>query len=285
MGIAQGGLIYDHRSFPIASPSLILTMPRLVPPNCVMRPSQIQDLRRLAQLDRQLAQMHQPDRASRWRNFAALAFLGFSLFVALKDLKLLAMVMLGFAPIYFILGWIGWLTWHPPLTDWVDYWVVECEQTIVACAKWRHYDSYSHLISLYVDRRWRKNGIGSSLVERLTGQTVRPIYVLSDHTGVEFYARFGFKPIDWDDLPDNFPHAEFPIPGLEVGGDRDQPQPVPLQLIPMPLGSKRLGNFWEDVRQKIANLTLDPVEHPRDTPGKETFTLEALTLEVTPSEE
>jgi GNAT superfamily N-acetyltransferase len=266
----------------IASPSLILTMPRLVPPNCVMRPSQIQDLRRLAELDRQLAHIHHADRASRWRNFAALAFLSFSLFVALKDLKLLAMLLLGFAPIYFILGWLGWLTWHPPLTDWVDYWVVECEQTIIACAKWRHYDSYSHLVSLYVDRRWRQHGIGSSLVERLTGQTLQPIYVLSDHTGVEFYARFGFQPIAWDELPENFPHAEFPIPGI-AAADRDQP--VPLKLIPTPLRSKRLGDFWEEVRQKMANLTFDPIEHPRDTPVKETFTLEALTLDVTPPEE
>jgi GNAT superfamily N-acetyltransferase len=245
-------------------------MSRLVPPNCVMRPSQIQDLRRLAQLDRQLANSRRPDRASRWRNCAALAFLGFSIFVALKDLKLLAMVMLGFAPIYFILGWLGWLTRHPPMPDWVDYWVVECEQTIVACAKWQHYDSYSQLERLYVDRQWRQSGIGSSLVERLIGQTLQPIYILSDPGLVDFYQRFGFRPIDWNDLPANFPSQEFPIPGVEIA---DREVKVPLKLVPLPLLSDRFGDFWEEVRQKISNLTLDDIEKSGDTRGKEAFTL------------
>jgi HEAT repeat protein/GNAT superfamily N-acetyltransferase len=165
-------------------------MSRLVPSNCILRPSQIQDLRRLAWFDRQFAHRHRPDMTRRWRNFAAFAFLGFSIFVALKDLRPLAMVMLGFAPIYLILAWLGWLTRHPPLQDWVDYWVIESEQDLVACAKWRHYDSYSHLVNLYVEPKWRNRGLGASLVERLLGQTTQPIYVISDNTIVGFFRRF-----------------------------------------------------------------------------------------------
>jgi GNAT superfamily N-acetyltransferase len=243
-------------------------MTRLVPPNCILRPSQIQDLQQLASLDLQL---HQPDRRTRrWRNLAALAFLGFSIFVALKDLRLLAMVMLGFAPIYFILGWLGWLIRHPPMQDWMDYWVVECDQRLIACAKWRHYDSYSQLISVYVDRKWRQTGIGSSLLERLIGQTVQPIYVLSDPFLVGFYQRFGFQLIEWDDLPNNFPLPEFVIPGLEAD-DRDSK--IPMKLVPMPLLSERFGDFWEEVRQKIAAITLDDIEDSGGTRGREAFTL------------
>jgi GNAT superfamily N-acetyltransferase len=245
-------------------------MARLVPSNCILRPCQIQDLRRLAWLDRQFTHRHRPDSTRRWRNFAALAFLGFSIFVALKDLRLLAMIMLGFAPIYLIFAWIGWVTRHPPSQDWVDYWVIESDQDLVACAKWRHYDSYSHLVNLYVEPRWRKQGLGASLVERLLGQTTQPIYVISDHTSVGFFRRFGFQPIDWDDLPGNFPIPEFAIPGLD---DDDRAHQTPLKYVPIPLLSERFGDFWEEVRQKLASLTLDDIEESKGTRGQEAFTL------------
>jgi GNAT superfamily N-acetyltransferase len=229
-------------------------MSRLVPPNCVMRPSQIQDLRQIAVLDRQLAAQRGGDRAGRWRNLAALAFFGFSLFVALKDWKLLAMVMLGFAPIYLILGWFGWLARHPPIGDWMDYWVVmvdgrkEQQQQLVAAAKWQHYPSYSQLESLYVLPKWRCTGIGSSLVERLMQQTRQPLYVISDRTMVSFYQRFGFMPIGWDDLPGNFPGNDFSVPELDQGRKFE----VPMYLAARPFLSGRLGDFWDVVEQRLA---------------------------------
>jgi amino-acid N-acetyltransferase len=190
-------------------------MPRLVPPECIIRPSQIRDLPQLAALDRQWEAEMTDNRRGRWRNLAALVFLAFSIVIALKDLKLLAMVLIGFAPVYFILGWFHYISQHPPNQEWVNYWVVECHDRIRACAKWEHYDSYSELQRLYVTPKWRFNRLGSALVDRLVSQTQQPIYVITDRPHSKFFARFGFKAITWDELPQNFPMPEFTVPGLE----------------------------------------------------------------------
>jgi GNAT superfamily N-acetyltransferase len=190
-------------------------MPRLVPPECILRPSQIQDLPQLAALDRQWQAEMTDDRRDRWRNWAGLAFLAFSIVIALKDLRLLGWVLLGFAPIYGILGWLYYVGQHPPNQEWVNYWVVECGDRIAAAAKWEHFDSYSELQQIYVRPKWRFNRLGSSLIDRLVSQTQQPIYLITDELHQKFFGRFGFRAIRWDDLPQNFPMPEFMVPGLE----------------------------------------------------------------------
>jgi GNAT superfamily N-acetyltransferase len=212
-------------------------MSRLVPAECIMRPSQIRDLRQLAGLDRRLtAELNSDNHPDRWRNFAALAFLTFSIVVALKDLKLLGLILLGFAPIYCIFGWLHYLTQHPPNQEWGNYWVVECNDRLIACAKWQHYASYSELQQLYVVPKWRFHGLGSSLTDRLISQTDQPIYILSDRKSDRFFTRFGFVAIDWDDLPPNFPVPEFTVPGLE----RSRQDLIPMVRRTQPIDPPRL---------------------------------------------
>jgi amino-acid N-acetyltransferase len=102
--------------------------------------------------------------------------------------------------------------------------VVECNDRVIAAAKWEHFDSYSELQRLYVMPKWRSHGLASSLVDRLVSQTTQPVYVLSDRRSQRFFSRFGFNPIEWDDLPQNFPVPEFTVPGLE----RSQADQVPM---------------------------------------------------------
>jgi amino-acid N-acetyltransferase len=212
-----------------------LTMPRLVPSQCILRPSQIQDLPQLAMLDRAWENDLTPNHHYRWRNFAAIAFTVFSLVVAFKDLKLLGLVLLGFAPVYLIVGWLYYVSQHPPQQAWVNYWVVECNDRVIAAAKWEHFDSYSELQRLYVMPKWRSHGLASSLVDRLVSQTTQPVYVLSDRRSQRFFSRFGFNPIEWDDLPQNFPVPEFTVPGLE----RSQADQVPMIRYAPPIPQRR----------------------------------------------
>lgn len=188
-----------------------------------MRPAKIQDLKQLAAFDQRWAAALAPRSTKRWRNFAALALLALSLIVALKDLVLLAWVMLGFAPLYAIFGWFQWLGQHPPKADWTNYWVIECDGKLQACAKWEHFDSYSELQQVYVGPKWRFHGLAASLIDRCISQTRQPIYVISDRGHSRFFERFGFAPIAWEALPDNFPIAEFAIPGLERPRDAQVP--------------------------------------------------------------
>ncbi len=229
-------------------------MPRLVPSECVIRPSQIQDRSRLVALDRRWEAEMTDDRGGRWRNLAALAFLAFSIVIALKDLKLLAMVLIGFAPVYFILGWFYYISQHPPRQEWVNYWVVECSGRIRACAKWEHYDSYSELQQLYVMPQWRFNRLGSALVDRLLSQTNQPIYLISDRPHSQFFMGFGFKAITWDELPQNFPMPEFTVPGLERSSAIQVPMVRHDPTRPCPQlqsSASQSSQGWEGIQAKI----------------------------------
>lgn len=194
-----------------------------LPQHRVMRPAQLQDRRQLAQLNRGWEDDLAPSQAKRWRNFAILAILAFSILVGLKSLHLLGMVLLGFAPIYGLFGWFYWLSCHPPQADWMNYWVIESVGKITACAKWVHFDAYSELQQIYVVPKWRSQGLGTALVERCLSQTQQPVYVISDRQHGQFFNRLGFVAIAWDDLPDNFPITEFAVPGLERSRDHQVP--------------------------------------------------------------
>jgi N-acetylglutamate synthase-like GNAT family acetyltransferase len=230
-------------------------MTRLVPSHCSMRPSQIQDLRQLADLDRRLDETRQPSQAKRWRNFAALAFLVFSLIVVFKDWRLMGLILLGLIPLYVLFGGLIWLNRHPAMQDWVNYWVVECEGKVVACAKWQHYDAFSELQGLYVLPRWRLQGLGSSLVERLIEQAPQPIYVLSDRRSVPFFQRFGFQIISSDALPANFPLPDFAIPELDM---TPQDRQMPLCWQPRPAVAPRLDDFWVQAMAQVRHLEPEP---------------------------
>lgn len=206
-------------------------MPRLIPAECQIRPAQIADRVALAALDRQWQMRQGAKRYERWRNFAAIAFLGFSLFVALKDWRLWVYIMLGFGPLYLVLGGLHWLDRQSFQRDWIDTWVVASQARLIAYAKWQHYDGYSELQQLYVLPQWRFHGIGAALIDRLSSQTQQPIYILSDRQSQDYFQRFGFNPIAWDDLPANFPLPDLLPPELAEADE----QRLPMVLIQRPM--------------------------------------------------
>jgi N-acetylglutamate synthase-like GNAT family acetyltransferase len=219
-----------------------------------VRPSQAQDRQRLAALDRAWAEAAAPSTTKYWRNVAALAFLVFCIGVALKDVKLLAMVLLAFAPLYGVLGWFYWLSQNPPKRDWINYWVVECDGKIQACAKWEHYDAYSLLQQLYVVPKWRLHGLGRLLLECLVNQANQPIYVVSDRQHRVFFTHFGFVPLTWDDLPANFPMPELTMPQVERSAVAEIPMLLHPQLSTMTslvLHSDQDIQIWSDIEPKI----------------------------------
>lgn len=221
-------------------------MPRLVPAECQIRPAQIGDRVALAALDRQWQAHQGQGHYQRWRNLAAIAFLSFSILVVLKDWRLWIWVLLGFGPLYLMMGGMHWLNVQSFQRDWINTWIVESGNRLIACAKWQHYDGYSELQQLYVRPQWRFHGVGAALVDRLSSQTQQPIYLLSDRQSQDYFQRFGFRPIAWDDLPVNFPITELLPP--ELGEAEDQRFPMVLIQRPVQAATPRLPQLKLPIR-------------------------------------
>jgi amino-acid N-acetyltransferase len=90
------------------------------------------------------------------------------------------------------------ITWNE---EWENFWVIEHQQNIVACAKLRRYSRYSLLHDLYVVPEWRSQGLGSHLVYCLGKQATKPLYLTCLPGLVQFYHRLGFAPVSSKNLP------------------------------------------------------------------------------------
>lgn len=90
----------------------------------------------------------------------------------------------------------------PTQLRWQQFWVIECEDKIVACAQLRSFLEAQELGSLVVAKAWRKQGFGTFLSQHLLKQAHQPLYLecLGDRLA-NFYQRLGFVPVSWQDLP------------------------------------------------------------------------------------
>lgn len=84
------------------------------------------------------------------------------------------------------------VTWNE---NWENFWVIECDKTLLACAKLRSYKQYSLLHDVYVVPEWRSQGLGSYLVAHLGTQAQKPLYLTCLPSLKQFYIRLGFMPI------------------------------------------------------------------------------------------
>ncbi|ACK73151.1 GCN5-related N-acetyltransferase [Gloeothece citriformis PCC 7424] len=90
----------------------------------------------------------------------------------------------------------------PTQLNWSQFWVIEYERRIIACGQLRNFDGAQELGSLVVVKDWRDRGIGSYLVQHLMNIATKPLYLECLGTRrVEFYSRFGFVRVSWDELP------------------------------------------------------------------------------------
>jgi amino-acid N-acetyltransferase len=104
------------------------------------------------------------------------------------------------------LGAIRWLVLTVPLDPtqlrWQQFWVIECEQTVIACGQLRSFEGAQELGSMVVAKRWRDRGFGTILVHQLIQEANQPLYLecLGPRL-VTYYQRFGFEPVEWGELP------------------------------------------------------------------------------------
>ncbi len=90
----------------------------------------------------------------------------------------------------------------PTQVRWSQFWVIECEGSVVACGQLRSFAQAQELGSLVVESAWRGRGLGSFLVKHLIQEATEPLYLecLGSRLAT-FYTRFGFVPIAWQELP------------------------------------------------------------------------------------
>ncbi|NJP08502.1 MAG: GNAT family N-acetyltransferase [Leptolyngbyaceae cyanobacterium RU_5_1] len=90
----------------------------------------------------------------------------------------------------------------PTQLRWSQFWVVECEGRVIACGQLRSFAGAQELGSLVVARNWRGSGLGSHLTRHLIQQATQPLYLeCLGHQLAQFYQRFGFERVAWQELP------------------------------------------------------------------------------------
>jgi GNAT superfamily N-acetyltransferase len=80
--------------------------------------------------------------------------------------------------------------------DWRNYWVIEQGNQLIACAKLTHYRTYSVLCDVTVAPNYRRQGIGTLLVESITQTERQPLYLACKPKLVRFYQRLGFVAVN-----------------------------------------------------------------------------------------
>lgn len=90
----------------------------------------------------------------------------------------------------------------PTQIRWSQFWVIEREGRIVACGQLRSFPEAQELGSLVIARAWRGRGLGSYLVKHLIQEATQPLYLECLGSKLaQFYTRFGFVPVSWQELP------------------------------------------------------------------------------------
>ncbi|MEH1943685.1 MAG: GNAT family N-acetyltransferase [Nostoc sp.] len=103
----------------------------------------------------------------------------------------------------------------PTQLNWQQFWVVECDtygrhclRNLVACGQLRNFSGAQELGSLVVASAWRGRGLGTLLTQHLINTATQPLYLecLGERLA-QFYSRFDFVPISFEDLP-QFPKTK-----------------------------------------------------------------------------
>ncbi|MBW4430638.1 MAG: GNAT family N-acetyltransferase [Pelatocladus maniniholoensis HA4357-MV3] len=90
----------------------------------------------------------------------------------------------------------------PTQLIWQQFWVIECDQKIVACGQLRNFSDAQELGSLVVKQNWRDRNLGSILTQHLIQAATQPLYLeCLGQRLANFYYKFGFVPIAFENLP------------------------------------------------------------------------------------
>ena len=117
----------------------------------------------------------------------------------------------------------------PTQLNWRQFWVIECDallyetlrerqaqgktyggqslRNLVACGQLRNFSGAQELGSLVVASAWRGRGLATLLTQHLIKTATQPLYLeCLGQRLAQFYSRFGFVPISFEDLP-QFPQT------------------------------------------------------------------------------
>lgn len=90
----------------------------------------------------------------------------------------------------------------PTQLRWQQFWVIECDGKIVACGQLRSFQQAQELGSIVVAKSWRNQGLGTILSNHLIQEATQPLYLeCLGQKLADFYARLGFVPVSWQELP------------------------------------------------------------------------------------
>jgi N-acetylglutamate synthase-like GNAT family acetyltransferase len=82
---------------------------------------------------------------------------------------------------------------------------VDQNDQVIGCGQVKsHSDGSQELASIAVIAEYRQQGIASTLIEQLLAQSTGDLYLMCRSSLGSFYERFGFQPIDGNDLPPYF---------------------------------------------------------------------------------
>jgi amino-acid N-acetyltransferase len=90
----------------------------------------------------------------------------------------------------------------PTQIRWQQFWVIEHQNTVIACGQLRNFTNVQELGSVVVDPQWRHRGLGTYLCQHLIQQATQPLYLecLGKQLAT-FYRKLGFLPVAWSELP------------------------------------------------------------------------------------
>lgn len=117
--------------------------------------------------------------------------LGLHLLLIIGGLRLLLFGLVSITTVV-IGAWLDrWL-----FGDWQNYWIVEQNNSLLACGKLACYRTYAVLSDVVVSPQHRQQGIGSFLVKSCMQQVGKPIYLACFPNRIKFYQRLQFVPVD-----------------------------------------------------------------------------------------
>lgn len=90
----------------------------------------------------------------------------------------------------------------PTQLNWQQFWVIESDENLIACGQLRNFSEAQELGSLVVASAWRRRGLGTLLTQHLINTATQPLYLeCLGQRLAQFYSRFDFVPISFEDLP------------------------------------------------------------------------------------
>ncbi len=91
---------------------------------------------------------------------------------------------------------------EPTQLRWQQFWVILCEEKIVACGQLRNFEDAQELGSLVVVKKWQSRGLGTTLTKHLIQQSTKPLYLeCMGESLASFYSKFDFIPISLAESP------------------------------------------------------------------------------------